>query len=364
MLTFSHHNAAHHLDNEDKPNLNQFAQDLYSTIIEGRSQENVIYSPAAIHSGISLAYIAAEGETAEKLRHDLKLGAGDRLEVAKYFANFLQKSFKSNQKENAPEVRMANRLYNSDELDITAEFKKIAHDYLETETEAIKFSEPESARKQINAWLEQQTAGKIQNILKPSDIDAHTTTVLVNGVYFKGGWLKPFSPLNTKSAPFFLKEKQPQQDIELMYNRNQFRYAELPDLNACALELPYNNSDFTMLIILPHEANGLEQLETKLKAQDLNEIASKLQDTLVDVYLPKFRLNYDLNMKAIVSKMGLSYIFSPESNFEAYFAKPPKRNRSESLKHQAYLDVNEYGSEAAASSCKKISNYFLKLISF
>ncbi len=61
---------------------------------------------------------------------------------------------------------------------------------------------PRLARQTINGWVEQETGGRISNLITPSVLQPTTPLVLTNAIYFKGlvGY-RPFPPAATRSAP-------------------------------------------------------------------------------------------------------------------------------------------------------------------
>ncbi|XP_065369236.1 serine protease inhibitor 42Dd isoform X2 [Calliphora vicina] len=339
---------------------NLFAADLFSVIVDKKSSENIVYSPASIQTCLALAYNGAEGETAEEMRKVLKLGQGNKTHVAEKYGEFLKTAFKQTKaNEKAPQLKMANRLYVNDHLKVKTQFNKIAQDFFDSQAENVDFSQSQKVVEKINNWVAQQTENKIKDLLQADAVDGDTSAVLVNAIYFKAKWLHPFSEATTSKATFHLNSKQ-NMEVDTMYTDDRFGYVELPELQATALEMPYENSDISMLIILPNEIEGLEKLESKLRGVDLNDITSKMFVKSVDVFLPKFRLEFDINLKEPLNKLGLSSIFSQSANFSSLFDSPVPQRISE-VKHKAFLDVNEAGSEAAAATYMKIVPMSLNL---
>lgn len=84
----------------------------------------------------------------------------------------------------------------------------------------------------------------------------------------------------------------------MMYTKASFKYGNIPELNAAAIELPYKGpGNLSMLVILPNEKEGLADLENKLQEVSLNDITKKMWKQEVNVWLPKFKVEYDLSMK-------------------------------------------------------------------
>ncbi|NXW66813.1 SPB6 protein, partial [Eurystomus gularis] len=64
----------------------------------------------------------------------------------------------------------------------------------------------EDSRRQINAWVEERTEGKIQNLLAKGILGSQTRLVVVNAVYFKGNWEKQFNKEKTAERPFHINK--------------------------------------------------------------------------------------------------------------------------------------------------------------
>jgi serpin B len=94
----------------------------------------------------------------------------------------------------------------------------------------------------ISRWVKEETNNEIDNIINPDDITDSTWMILVNAVSFQADWKKPF-PTATL-GPFQLDRGYVQ--VPLMTELVQARTAEIPDLEATALELPYKGDQVSM----------------------------------------------------------------------------------------------------------------------
>lgn len=55
--------------------------------------------------------------------------------------------------------------------------------------------------------------------------------------------------------------------------------------------------DHSLLLVLPNKLDGLNQLEAKLVHTDLESLLKDLSLAKVDVTIPKFKLEYDIDLK-------------------------------------------------------------------
>ncbi|XP_018788510.1 PREDICTED: serine protease inhibitor 42Dd-like isoform X2 [Bactrocera latifrons] len=341
---------------------NLFAADIFQALAQTRAQQNVVFSPASVQSCLALAFLGAEGETAQQLRSGLRLPAVlDKPSIAADYAAFLQKNFhkSANAAEDTPKLRMANRVYVNESLELSAKFNELAKISFESEAVPTKFADASNAVQTINTWVEHETEGKIMNLLQPDAVNAETSAILVNAIYFKAKWLHPFSAFSTSDHEFRMSDGQTS-TVPMMYGDERVKYGELADLDAKAIELPYKNSDLSMLVLLPNKVDGLAALEQKLTNADLNLVVERMRGADVDIILPKFRIEFEVDLKQPLQQLGMVNMFSGSADFSSLFASGPQQ-RVDDVKHKAFLDVNEAGSEAAAATFMKIVPMSLNL---
>ncbi|TMW42877.1 hypothetical protein DOY81_012043, partial [Sarcophaga bullata] len=130
---------------------------------------------------------------------------------------------------------------------------------------------------------------------------------------------------------------------------DRFRYGEFEDLDATALELPYKDSDLSMLVILPNSRTGLVDLEEKLKNVTLKDLSQRMYTTKVIVGMPKFKAEFDVELSEPLKKMGMSRMFSNTAEFGKMLESGEALQVSKVI-HKAFIEVNEKGTEAAAAT--------------
>lgn len=341
------------------PNYNLFAADLFTVVADNRVDQNVVFSPASIQTCLTVAYLGAEGETAEEMRKVLKLGDGDKNAVIKKYGEFVKSSFTPTNAKDGPLLKIANRIFVNQNLKISGTFQKTAKEYFDTSAESLNFEDATGSVATINGWVEQQTNDKIKNLLQTDAVDSDTSAILINAMYFKAKWSRQFSESSTRKSTFYALNND-QFEVDLMYQDDYFRYADLPELEATAIEMPYENSELSMLIVLPKEVNGLQKLESKLSVFNISQITEKMEGEHVDVFLPRFHIEFEMDLKGPLKKMGIASMFSSNANLRGLFVSSVPQRISEA-KHKAFLDVNEAGSEAAAATYLKIVPMSLNL---
>jgi serpin B len=133
--------------------------------------------------------------------------------------------------------------------------------------------------------------------------------------------------------------------MSLSGEKARFNYAETENLQM--LELPYDGEELSMLILLP-KGDGLKSLEDSLDAERLAALKSGMTHEQVDVHLPKFKFETKYFMADTLKQMGMPTAFSGDADFSGMTGK--KDLFISEVIHQAFVEVNEEGTEAAAAT--------------
>ncbi|KAL7735949.1 hypothetical protein ACLKA6_002384 [Drosophila palustris] len=319
-----------------------FSINMYSKLITLKPNQNVVFSPFSIQSCAAMARLGASGETAAELDRGLGLVSNDAEQIAKSFNQVLAAY------ENSTILRIANKIYIMNGYELRDEFSSLLTKQFLSAAEHVDFAKNEQAAGLINSWVEQRTNNLIKDLVPASVLNADSRLVLVNAIHFKGNWVHPFPEHATRNERFHLNEVDGI-DVPMMNLKERFRYADLPDLNASALELPYENSDLSMLILLPKSKTGLPQLEEKLRSTPLAQITEQLHKTQVIVKLPKFKSEFEVELTEAFQQLGMTQLFSNKADFSKML-KSPEDLKVSKIIHKAFIDVNEKGTEAAAAT--------------
>lgn len=322
---------------------NSFALDLYQQL---RQEEgNLFFSPFSISTALAMTYAGAMNKTAVEMAQVLHFSQkGEQLH--KNFATILRDV----QTECGQQVSIANRLWAQKGINFLEEFVNITENQYQAPIAEVDFiSESESARQEINNWVAAQTQKKIQKLIGKGMLDVDTRLVLTNAIYFKGDWALQFREKNTREAAFTIS---PDREIEvpMMHHfKVGLPYARLRELQV--LELPYEQEKLSMVVLLPKAVDGLASLEKQLTRKKLDKWLSalKLVPGGVQVWLPKFKMTSEFQMKETLSQMGMGLAFSQQADFSGINGKSDDLLISEVV-HKAFVDVNEKGTEAAAAT--------------
>lgn len=277
-----------------------FARNLFRAINEDAPPKNLMVSPAAARSAMTLVFMGAGGKSADELRSNLILGAAKKPEIARQHAEAWSRECTCSSTGVA--LRLVTRLYVDEEVDLRPDFNPQAEEFFNASADALNFLDAEASTKKVNRWLEKQTFYTVRNLLTPAVFNPESSVILVNSLFFRAKWANAFPLDATAMGDFWINPRQ-RMEVNMMRQIGQFRYGESKKLRSQILQLPFEKSNVTMLIILPTATDGLSRLEKKLEQFDLNEVAARSLMNDVDVTLPRFRIESDIDLKASLQKV-------------------------------------------------------------
>ncbi|NXW59014.1 OVAL protein, partial [Eurystomus gularis] len=341
----------------------EFCFDVFKELKVQHVNENIFYSPLSIISALSMVYLGSRENTRvqiDKVVHFDKItGFGETIEsqcgtsVNVHFS--LKDLFTQITKpSDNHSLSFASRLYAEETYPILPEYLECVKELYKGSLETISFqTAADEAREIINSWVESQTNGMIRNILQPSSVDPQTEMVLVNAIYFKGLWEKAFKDEDTQATPFRITEQE-SKPVQMMYQIGSFKVAVMASEKIKILELPYASAQLSMLVMLPDDVSGLEQLETAITFEKLMEWthSNTMEERKIKVYLPRMKIEEKYNLTSVLMALGMTDLFSSSANLTGI-------SSAESLKiseavHEAFVEIYEAGSGMVGSTGAEI----------
>ena len=323
--------------------VNNFCLKLYAKLTEGSDESNVFFSPASISIALAMIYAGTKGNTAKEVEQLLNW---DTPKTVHKMMKSLQERILSSA---GVELHLANRLWAQEGFTILKLYTDQLKSQYQAEMGAADFQrKSEEARKDINQWVEEKTNAKIKDMLDSGALGPDTKLVLVNAVYFKGLWEQEFLKEHSVDWDFKINTSNTCK-VTLMNKTAQFMYAKSKDLACQILKLKYKQSDMAMMVFLPDEVDGLPELEKKLDVTELKRCSTMLSSTKLRVSIPKFTANCKFALKHILGKLGILSLFSSQDADLSGVTGNKGLFVTEAI-HQAFVDVNEQGTEAAAAT--------------
>ena len=336
---------------------NKFAFDLYSELDKSQNG-NIFYSPYSISAAVAMTYEGAKGQTADEMKSVFHFPESNTLRP-----NFAAIYNEINKGNSAYELRTGNALWVQQDYQLLQDYSNRVEQYYGGKAANVDFiKDTEKSRQTINSFIEQQTNDKIKDLIPPGILDSMTRLVLTNSIYFKGTWEWEFDTSDTREQDF---KVTPTNIVKtpMMYmkpDKARFNYADLEKLQI--LELPYKGEKISMLILLPKQREDydfetgeriisdytIENIE--LSAEKLKEYKNQMKETKLDsISLPKFEFDTKYFMKDTLSALGMPMAFTwPGADFSGMDGS--NNLYISEVIHQAYVKVDEKGTEAAAAT--------------
>lgn len=234
-------------------------------------------------------------------------------------------------------LKLANAIWIQENFEVGKDFIQNNKALFDADVKDIDFTQADKAKKAINEWAEKATNGTIKEL--SLQINDDMRAVLANACYLKGKWTLPFDKKETKKATFHNQDGTTC-EVDMMHLTETFNFRDSAGDPYMAVELPYGDQTFSMVIVVPKENYTLDEI---LPTLDWNRLS--MGGWEVNVELPKFKIeaSYPKEIMKCVKEMGISQIFIPGSlpgiNEELFVGQ---------IAQDTFIDVNEAGTEASA----------------
>ncbi|MFD0710937.1 serpin family protein [Paenibacillus sp. GCM10027626] len=319
---------------------NEFGMHLYRQLVqtEQNKKKNIFISPTSISLALAMTYNGSNGETQTAMAKTMgwqNMSLDEINQGNKALISLLQQSG------NGVQVSIANSLWSRKGIAFHNDFMKTNQAFYDAQVTELDFSSPKAVDT-INDWVNNNTNGKIPNMIE--SIDPMEVLILMNAVYFNGGWKEEFQPSATKEERFRLQDGSAKQ-VQMMAQTGTYEYFQEEGFQA--IRLPYGEGQMDMLIILPDESSSLDALYELLEA-DYSRWHQPFGMSKGEIKLPRFKIEYDVPLKEPLQAMGMTLPFDEaKADFSGMAPVPPNLFIS-GVTHKSFVEVNEKGTEAAA----------------
>jgi serine protease inhibitor len=315
----------------------KFGLKLYKRIVNAQPDSNVFISPLSISTALNMALNGAKGQTYDDMYRTMELDENSLREI-----NEASKTLKDALENLDPEVKLslANSVWYRDELTFQQTFMQAMVDYYYAHLEGCNFNDPATVTL-VNHWVENNTNGMIDKII--DRIEPAEILFLINALYFKGTWQTEFNPESTIQGTFKTSENATA-ICDMMVQDETYHYFETQDFQS--VDLPYGDGNFSMSIFLPKPDKDLNRLYYLLNEDNWNNWLGRYEEKDIRLMMPKFDLQYEIELKDVLAAMGMSIAFGGSADFTNLFA--PGGIYIGKVFHKTAIKVNEEGTEAAA----------------
>ena len=316
---------------------NDFMSVLSAALMDGQSNKNL--SPVSVYIALAMAAEGAKGDTQEEL---LAILGEKKLKDLRKSVEQMLKDLKT--EGTGGELVLANSIWlgRQDESVAFHEayLKTLAKSY-GAEAGAVRFGAAEAGEK-IAAWIKEKTRDKIQPSEDAMTFNADTLAVLINTIYLKDSWQKPFDPERTEQDTF--SGLQGKEIIVKYMRRTDSNAAVVRGEGYLRYALPLRDVG-RMVFVLPNEEVSLESLLGS--PEKINELLRGGEEVNADVDLkvPKFTFQDRTDLEKTLMDLGVRISFTGGADFSGITDTPAHISR---VLQESHIGVNEDGVEAAA----------------
>jgi serpin B len=321
--------------------LTGFAVDLYQSI-RGTEEGNILLSPQSIATALAMTYAGAEGDTAVQMADALHCGQ-PRTELLPAF-NELDALLASRGRPGV-ELQLINALWTQEGYPFEASYLDSLAVNFGAALYGVDFAaSPEGARTLINDWVASETSSRIEELLPEGVVDSLTRLVLTNAVYFNASWQEAFDAAQTADGDF-IRADGTSVSVPMMAAKSTFFYGETESFRA--VELPYSGEELSLLAILPKADH--EELDLRWTGAEVGALADGLSEQELTLRFPRFSFSFPVGLKAHLQNLGMTDAFlAGQADFSGMDGT--RELYVQDVVHQAFIEVTEEGTEAAAAT--------------
>ncbi len=318
---------------------NTFGFELLRQVLDEEPGATVFLSPFSASMALGMTLNGADGQTFDEMRTALRLEGMSEEEINASYRDLLELL---GGLDPDVELAVANSIWHRQELALRSSFRERVESYFDARVQDLDFSAPDAAGT-INDWVRDATRNRIEEIVD-DPIDFNIVAYLINAVYFNAGWRQPFDPELTRSETFHPVEGSPE-PVQMMIRDDTLRYYAQVD-GYQAVDLPYAGGAFAMTVAVPAEDYGIHRLIEELDANAWGDLTGNFATTRVQLWLPRFELEWDGVLNDPLAAMGMPGAFQPGADFSRMFeAADPWIDE---VRQKSFVRVDEEGTEAAA----------------
>lgn len=322
---------------------NEFGFDLYKEVAgQADANENILLSPLSVSMALAMTKNGAAGSTYEEINNTLRLDGTDDGTANQSYRELLDQLPGKD-----PDVttQIANSIWYRDDFSVEEDFITTNEDYFDAEVSALDFSNPESAKQTINEWVNNKTNNKIPEII--DEIGESHVMFLVNAVYFDASWTKAFDEEKTQQKTFTLQSGETMETDMMSSDEVSFGYHQNEELEV--ISLPYGNEKYYFTVLLPAESSSIEDLSDQFTAENWSTwISSTDTNHNYTLEMPRFELEYDIELNDMLKAMGMPGAFGNSADFGRI--NPGANLAIDKVKHKTFIRVDEAGTEAAGAT--------------
>jgi len=323
---------------------NVFAFELFKEVNNLAEEDNYMVSPLSVAIALGMTYNGADGATKTAFEETLGLAGFTRHEINEIHGKLIEHLLKVDPK---VKFEIANSIWVNKNYTLMTEFADSNAFYYNAEIQSMDFYNSEAVDI-INGWVSDKTHEKITEVL--NEIPPATVMYLINALYFYGSWQYEFDKEKTAPMDFTLEDGSTEQvDGMIMTASLPLAYTD----KYAAVELPYGDDKFSMMIMLPKESYDVDDVINEMSVDSWDSFTENLNLTNLTLKMPKFKYEFKTLLNKHLTNMGLGVAFGGGAEFPLMVEESNDLSISRVI-HKTFIDVNEEGTEAAAVTVVEI----------
>ena len=331
--------------------MDAFTLDLWSQV--GSGSANLALSPYSIAVALAMTSNGAAGATAQQMLRVLHVDS-----LAAYNAGMaaltqelalLSGAVKVAGRTQQVQLAAANQLFGDrsvawDRAYLTVLAKEYGAGLIDLDFQR----DAEGARVVVNEWTADRTHDRIPQILPRGVVDSTTRLVLVDALYFKAPWAWQFERSATADGPFHLSGGGTV-GVPMMKSLAEGSTAYLAGRHFTGARLPYGGGRLAMTVALPgaDEPAALAELLSPggLSAPGRGAVA---------LTMPRWSFRVPTDLRTALVALGMADAFGDGADFSRMTSD--ERLHLQFVLHQAFIAVDEDGTEAAAATAVGVAD--------
>lgn len=320
----------------EQPDNNTEATDFAVVLFQNTAKdgENTLLSPLSVLSALAMTANGADGETLTQMENAMRMTVDD---LNAYLYAYMDGQ--------TDQLKLANSIWFTDSgsLSVNQDFLETNADYYQADI--FKAPMNDDTLNTINSWVSKHTDGMIPEIL--DQISENAIMYLVNALAFEAEWPEIYEETSVRERTF-TKEDGTEQTVELMYSTESFF---LEDEFATGFIKYYKDGKYAFVALLPNEGVSVSDYVASLSGATLQEMLKNAQDTPVDAAIPKFEVEYSVEMSDVLKAMGMTDAFDMDAAVFSRMGTCTDGNLYISqVLHKAFISVAEQGTRAGAAT--------------
>jgi serine protease inhibitor len=318
---------------------NSFAFEIFNKVVENSGEsENIIISPLSVSYALSMTLNGANGATRDSMLKALRVNGITPETINNSYKN-LSDALLSVDKRVL--ISIANSVWTEHNFVVKNPFTDILTGFYNAESKSFDITDP-LAHEPMNSWIESKTNGLIKNMI--DKLNDNTVMLLINAIYFKGKWKSQFDIGKTVQGSFF-KPGGTTADVPMMKQISDFKI--FTGNGFVLAEFPYGQGNFVMDLVLPDDQDGVNSIIPLINDNSFKEWLNQMGEREADITFPRFKYGYKKQLKDVLTDMGMGIAFTENADFSNISIINLLIN---DVTHQAFIETNEEGTEAAAAT--------------